>query len=180
MGGEKPPRVNHAAAITLANAERRGMIDSPEFSYALTVGRITGRAAPYRTYLEGLGAVTSWCFLVREQADEASVGRASSRARRALVADANQAGDAVFTVELDPCEGSGVIPNEGVAYLQPGGAEREANSSVHGKLRIRDRRGRAPALGEQGLQPIDDGVERHGLAPKILVARRQAPSTIPL
>jgi len=38
---------------------------------------------------------------------------------RALVADAESAGDAVFLVEIDPREGSGVIPRDWVAFLEP-------------------------------------------------------------
>ena len=37
---------------------------------------------------------------------------------RALVAEADQAGDTVVIVEIDPREGSGVIPNDWSAFLQ--------------------------------------------------------------
>lgn len=52
---------------------------------------------------------------------------------RALVADAERVGDTVFMIELDPREGSGVIPNDWEAYLQPGGDERAASRSVRGE-----------------------------------------------
>jgi hypothetical protein len=42
---------------------------------------------------------------------------------RALVADAEAAGDTVIMVEIDPREGSGVIPNDWAAFLQPAGSK---------------------------------------------------------
>lgn len=42
---------------------------------------------------------------------------------RALVAEAEAAGDTVVMVELDPREGSGVIPREWRAYFHPKGAQ---------------------------------------------------------
>ena len=50
---------------------------------------------------------------------------------RALVEDAGRAGDTVFMIELDPREGSGVIPNDWEAYLQPRG-ESVSGASVPG------------------------------------------------
>lgn len=42
---------------------------------------------------------------------------------RALVAEAEAAGDTVILVEIDPREGSGVIPRDWVGFLQTKGAE---------------------------------------------------------
>ena len=40
-----------------------------------------------------------------------------------LVSEAEEGGDIIFMVELDPDEGSGVIPRDWAVYLQPKGAE---------------------------------------------------------
>ena len=45
--------------------------------------------------------------------------RLSDEDTRRLVAEAEQAGDTVVMVEIDPREGSGVIPNDWLAFLQP-------------------------------------------------------------
>ena len=45
---------------------------------------------------------------------------------RALVEEAEKAGDTVVMVEIDPNEGSGVIPNDWAAFLQPEDAETRA------------------------------------------------------
>jgi hypothetical protein len=45
--------------------------------------------------------------------------RLSEEATKALVAEAEDAGDTVVMVEIDPDEGSGVIPLEWQAFLQP-------------------------------------------------------------
>jgi hypothetical protein len=45
--------------------------------------------------------------------------RLSDDATRALVTEAEQAGDTVVMVEIDPREGSGVIPDDWGAFLQP-------------------------------------------------------------
>ena len=44
--------------------------------------------------------------------------RLSAEESKALVADAEKAGDTVVMVEIDPREGSGVIPNDWAAFLQ--------------------------------------------------------------
>jgi hypothetical protein len=46
-------------------------------------------------------------------------GRLSEAETRALVKAAEAAGDTVIMVEIDPREGSGVIPNDWQAFLQP-------------------------------------------------------------
>ena len=49
--------------------------------------------------------------------------RLSVEQTRALVADAEAAGDTVVMVEIDPREGSGVVPNDWAAFLQPAGSK---------------------------------------------------------
>ena len=51
---------------------------------------------------------------------------------RALVADAEAAADTVVQVEIDPREGSGVIPLDWVAFLGPKGLPSEAPGRVRG------------------------------------------------
>lgn len=48
--------------------------------------------------------------------------RLTEKETRALVAEAEAAGDTVIMVEIDPNEGSGVIPTDWEAFLQPKGA----------------------------------------------------------
>jgi hypothetical protein len=48
-------------------------------------------------------------------------GRLSESETRTLVKSAENAGDTVVMVEIDPREGSGVIPNDWQAFLQPEG-----------------------------------------------------------
>jgi hypothetical protein len=66
--------------------------------------------------------------------------RLSDDRTRALVAEAESAGDTVFMIELDPHEGSGVIPSEWEAYLQARGSNPAAGTSVRGvsNPRLRD------------------------------------------
>ena len=52
----------------------------------------------------------------------------------ALVAEAEAAGDTVFLVEIDPREGSGVIPNDWTAFLQPKGLSPGDSGSVIGSV----------------------------------------------
>lgn len=68
--------------------------------------------------------------------------RLSEHETRQLVADAERAGEAVFIVEIDPREGSGVIPNDWEAFLQPKG---EPNAGVRGTMRPELREVRALA-----------------------------------
>lgn len=55
--------------------------------------------------------------------------RLSDTETRTLVKDAEDAGDTVIMVEIDPREGSGVIPNDWQAFLQPKG---RADAAVRG------------------------------------------------
>jgi hypothetical protein len=57
--------------------------------------------------------------------------RLSDDAARALVVEAEHAGDTVVMVEIDPREGSGVIPNDWGAFLQPA-SEGGSAASVKG------------------------------------------------
>jgi hypothetical protein len=50
---------------------------------------------------------------------------------RTLVADADGAGDTVIMIEIDPNEGSGVIPPDWESFLQPGGTV-SSDASVRG------------------------------------------------
>jgi hypothetical protein len=52
---------------------------------------------------------------------------------RALVAEADAAGDTVVMVEIDPREGSGVIPNDWNAFMQPVLADGKAGRAVRGQ-----------------------------------------------
>ena len=51
----------------------------------------------------------------------------------AMVAEAEQAGDTVVMVEIDPREGSGVIPDDWAAYLQPEFPQDLSPRAVKGK-----------------------------------------------
>jgi len=50
-----------------------------------------------------------------------------------LVREAEQSGDLIFLVEIDPREGSGVIPLDWVALLQPKGGNGDASGAVKGQ-----------------------------------------------
>jgi hypothetical protein len=71
--------------------------------------------------------------------------RLSAADTRALVADAEASGGTVVMVEIDPREGSGVIPNDWQAFLQPKG---RPEAAVRGTLspRLRDVRALAGVL----------------------------------
>jgi hypothetical protein len=68
--------------------------------------------------------------------------RLSDERTRALVTEADAAGDAVFLIEVDPNEGSGVIPSEWTAVLQPKGAPPGDPTAIQGTLvsALRERR----------------------------------------
>jgi len=61
--------------------------------------------------------------------------RLSVDATRALVAEADLAGTTIILVELDPREGSGVIPLDWAAFLQPRGTTTEGRSTSKGTIR---------------------------------------------
>jgi hypothetical protein len=54
---------------------------------------------------------------------------------RALVEEAESAGDTVILVEIDPREGSGVIPLDWIAVLRPSGTENDDSAWVRGESR---------------------------------------------
>ena len=63
-------------------------------------------------------------------------GRLSDAETRTLVKTAEAAGDTVIMVEIDPREGSGVIPNDWQAFLQPKGRpEAAVRGTVKPELR---------------------------------------------
>ena len=54
---------------------------------------------------------------------------------QALVAEASAAGDTVVMVEIDPREGSGVIPNDWSAFLQPSTPKDREAKAIRGEMR---------------------------------------------
>lgn len=60
--------------------------------------------------------------------------RLSARETMALVAEAEAVGDTVLLVEIDPREGSGVIPLDWLAVLQPKGLAPEASGAARGVI----------------------------------------------
>lgn len=62
-------------------------------------------------------------------------GALSDPATKQLVADAESVGDIVIQVEIDPREGSGVIPNNWVALLGPAASPRKVRGTNSPKLR---------------------------------------------
>lgn len=63
------------------------------------------------------------------------VQRLSDENARKLVAEASAAGDTVVMVEIDPREGSGVIPNDWSAFLQPATPRGAEARAVRGESR---------------------------------------------
>ena len=61
--------------------------------------------------------------------------RLSSEQTQALVAEAEGAGDTVIMVELDPREGSGIIPSNWVAVFRGKGSQTEVKGTVSPSLR---------------------------------------------
>lgn len=61
-------------------------------------------------------------------------GRRSAAEAARLLADAEGAADTIVMVELDPREGSGVIPLDWAAYLQPKGAAPDSGRAVAGTV----------------------------------------------
>jgi len=58
--------------------------------------------------------------------------RLTDEQTRALVSEAESIGDTVILVEIDPSQGSGVIPLEWQAYLQPKGLKENDEGAVSG------------------------------------------------
>jgi len=63
---------------------------------------------------------------------EQIVNRLSPDDARRLVADAEAAGDLVMMIEIDPAEGSGVVPLDWRVFLQPGGFVPGSEGAVAG------------------------------------------------
>ena len=61
--------------------------------------------------------------------------RLSDADTKALAAEASAAGDTVVMVEIDPREGSGVIPNDWSAFLQPAGTNGAEPRALRGESR---------------------------------------------
>lgn len=73
-----------------------------------------------RSYNYKLAATWMTPDVIRATARIAQLnGRLSDAEAKALVAEADAAGDTVVIVEIDPREGSGVIPTDWSAFLQP-------------------------------------------------------------
>lgn len=68
--------------------------------------------------------------------------RWSPERTHALVAEAESAGDAIFLIEIDPDEGSGIIPSDWTAVLQPKGLPRGEAGAIPGTVspQLRDAR----------------------------------------
>jgi hypothetical protein len=58
--------------------------------------------------------------------------RLSPERTRALVSEADAVGDTVFLIEIDPNEGSGIVPDDWIAILQPKGLPRGDAGAVQG------------------------------------------------
>lgn len=63
---------------------------------------------------------------------EQITNRLSADDARKLVADAEAAGDLVMMIEIDPAEGSGVVPLDWRVFLQPGGFKPGNDGAVAG------------------------------------------------
>ena len=63
---------------------------------------------------------------------EQITNRLSADQARALVAEAEAAGDLVMMIEIDPAEGSGVVPLDWRVFLQPGGFVPGSDGAVAG------------------------------------------------
>lgn len=94
---------------------------------AYVQGRVGGRAIIDTRLLKTERALNyklaaTWMTpeVIRASARMAQLnGGLSADETRALVAEAEKVGDTVVMVEIDPREGSGVIPNDWAAFLQP-------------------------------------------------------------
>ena len=71
--------------------------------------------------------------VIRASARHAQLrSRLSDNETRVLVREAENAGHTVMLVEIDPNEGSGVIPSDWEAFLQPKGASSNSSQGVRG------------------------------------------------
>lgn len=90
-----------------------------------------------------MGQDKAFTYQVRATVFTPEVIRASARAEqirnrlnaddaRALVEEAEAAGDLVFMIEIDPAEGSGVVPLDWRVFLQPGGFVPGSDGAIAG------------------------------------------------
>jgi hypothetical protein len=87
-----------------------------------------------RSYNYKLAATWMTADVIRATARSIQLAdRLSDEEAKALVAEAEQAGDTVVMVEIDPREGSGVIPNDWAAFLQAAAPETASPRAVRGQ-----------------------------------------------
>lgn len=129
------------AAGTALSQERSATPDYLRWSqaHAERIGkaaRVTGRVGGVLD-LRGLHTDRSYNYKLRATWLSGDVIRATARLQQltdrltdaqteALVTEATAAGDIVMLLEVDPREGSGVIPNDWGAFLGPAGDDRHA------------------------------------------------------
>lgn len=127
---------------------------SAEEARARGRGRVTGRVGGFWG-IRGLHTERAMNYELRVTWLTPEVIRASARLRQlrdratraealAWVSDAEGLAETIVLIELDPREGSGVIPLDWAAYLQPVGADPEAGHATKGVLLERGRQ--YPAL----------------------------------
>jgi hypothetical protein len=88
--------------------------------------------------------------VIRASARHAQLkSRLSDDETRALVREADMEGHTVIMVEIDPNEGSGVIPNDWEAFLQPQGASSRTSQETVRGVETRDLRGLQALQGVQ-------------------------------
>ena len=127
---------------------------SAEEARARGRGRVTGRVGGFWG-IRGLHTERAMNYELRVTWLTPDVIRASARLRQlrdratrddamAWVRDAEGLADTIVMIELDPREGSGVIPLDWAAYLQPVGADPDAGHATKGVVLERGRQ--HPAL----------------------------------
>lgn len=137
-----------------SQAEEPWLNWSAEEARARGRGRVTGRVGGFWG-VRGLHTERAMNYELRVTWLTPDVIRASARLRQlrdratrdealAWVRDAEGLADTIVMIELDPREGSGVIPLDWAAYLQPVGADPDAGHATKGVLLERGRQ--YPAL----------------------------------
>lgn len=147
-------------ALTGLHLPAESQVDEPwlawsvEESRARGRGRVTGRVGGFWG-IRGLHTERAMNYELRVTWLTPEVIRAAARLRQlrdratrdeavAWVREAEGLADTIVMIELDPREGSGVIPLDWAAYLQPVGADPEAGYATKGVLLERGRQ--YPAL----------------------------------
>ncbi len=77
--------------------------------------------------------------------------RLSNEETMEMVRKAEESGDLIFMIEIDPNEGSGIVPSNWQAFLQPGGFKRGQPGAIKGA--INSSLGRMKVL--NGIEPRD-------------------------